>query len=430
LKACPCFRNFVHNNLRNRTWKFDIPVISLFQDRLFYAFWESFLSNDLRDGQQPRTEARQKQQKSQFGFDGEKNYNNTRFAILDFPWDAPIFGFTERYTIGRTNEMLDIHDIVGVLDKTMVLTESQVFVTVSHDEDNASPSCFGQENGPFIRVNPLFPSDREDKLYAQVDEKGSITKNRVTIADKYYRIDMQEVLQLMSDRLEFKIDDLGEILIIEVQVRMARTAFLFLENGPNAVSEAYITDVINTQHGFRVFSKMQAPPSLFIQNKLFVLTSIINNEAKNHYTAHTNGDHNQQWWHFDDEKLNAIRSKHMLQQTRGLADPNSVCFFYQKVRLPTIPTLEQLRILKLKLEPLVANSARIRADNERCNRILLHYKDTRIIKCLGIETDSSSSSSPVNLDVIDGIITEAGHGIHPGSTNNKRIVTSRSSSSS
>jgi hypothetical protein len=52
------------------------------------------------------------------------------------------------------------------------------------------------------------------------------------------------------------------------------------------------------------------------------------------------------------------------------------------------------------------------------------------MKCLGIETDSSSSSSPVNLDVIDGIITEAGHGIRPGSTNNKRIVTSRSSSSS
>ena len=160
LKACPAFRNFVHNNLRNRSWKCELPVVPIFQNQLFYAFWESFLSNDLRDGPQSRhgPETRKKQPKSVFGFDGEKNFNNTRFSMLDVPWEEPIFGFADKFQIGRYNEMLDIHDIVGCLDQNMLLTESQLFVTVHHDLQNAMPSCFGQEIGPFIRVNPLFPT--------------------------------------------------------------------------------------------------------------------------------------------------------------------------------------------------------------------------------------------------------------------------------
>jgi len=124
LKACPAFRNFVHNNLRNRSWKNDLPVVPIFQDTLCYAFWESFLSNDLRQIDHDRDMSRNRQDKLTYGFDGERNYNNSRFALLDAPWDAPVFGFKEPFQIGDVNDMLDIHDIVGCLDTNLCLTDS------------------------------------------------------------------------------------------------------------------------------------------------------------------------------------------------------------------------------------------------------------------------------------------------------------------
>ena len=64
----------------------------------------------------------------------------------------------------------------------------------------------------------------------------------------------------------------------------------------------------------------------------------------------------------------------------------------------------------------------IRSDNERCHRILLPYKNTRINNILGTVSDYSFSSIVVDMDVVDGIFDEYGHRANYGSAKKKTVI--------
>ena len=68
---------------------------------------------------------------------------------------------------------------------------------------------------------------------------------------------------------------------------------------------------------------MMAEPSLIVQDKTFILTSVIKHNVANHFTVSVNADMKQFWWTFDDDYVYACNTKAALQNCR-IDAPNCV----------------------------------------------------------------------------------------------------------
>ena len=165
LKACPAIRNYVFANLRGKSLIENCPVDEVWKDPTVFAFWESFLFSELRDGRREHTLPGFKKPRFDPGFYGEMYLHSSRFATLDYPWTDPHCGFGD-FNIERENEMRSILEAIHSIDKAYLFSQRQVFV---HVTPGTNPGI--QLNGPVIMISPIHESSRDDRKYQQKDEK-------------------------------------------------------------------------------------------------------------------------------------------------------------------------------------------------------------------------------------------------------------------
>ena len=435
-KACPAIRNYVFANLRGKSLLKNSPVHEVWKDPAVFAFWESFLFSELRDGKREHTMTGVEKPRFDSGFFGELYMNNSLFATLDYPWDIPVCGFGD-FKIERYNEMRTVVEAIHAIDKAYHFSQKQLIVHVTPGTNAGM-----QLEGPVVMLSPLHQSTRDDHKYLQKDEKNSVYKTRVTFPEEHYKKCLNTALKESSDRGDFVLSDHGTVLIVYVEVSIHNDAIVFLPAGnEHAPSQEHIDNVCANLQGFRVCSMMKAKPFLHLQGKFFVLTAVVKNLSKNHFVCSTNGDLDQIWWNFDDVDLSPCNKAGNLQST-NIQHGNAITYFYQKMVVDeSLDEAETLKALEEKYEMILKNNNRTRCTStskeDVLNKSLKPYSKVpfQIIVNKTDERSQSDSmlydpnSMPSQLQLMD-LDTEEGRTLGTSSSSSSSSSCGSSSTSS
>ena len=214
----------------------------------------------------------------------------------------------------------------------------------------------------------------------------------------------------MSDNNEFTLGADGKLLIVVVEIGIFEDDIIFLPPSSQHAPELADLERIRGTTGFRVFNKMIAEPSLIVQDKTFILTSVIRHNVANHFTVSVNADMKQFWWTFDDDYVYACNTKAALQNCR-IDAPNCVAFFYEKMEVNAEVDLSALsRRLKQQLPEIIFNDIQIRsgiAGVKEMSRELQPYASIACYKILiDRDDDDDSTHSDLGLYNMDSYLSQ------------------------